>query len=1144
MVFAGTLSADRALRDAAEAHLHLISNDPTLPHHLMLFAASCHTDAQHAACGGASLPSVKLAAAVRLRNVIARSNWNRVPYFTVAVKQQIKSEIVEVSCGPHVEEPVRRQIGAVMEAIVGYDYPSSWPELLPQLQRSIGGAVQGLSLGRMEASISLSAALHALRCCCKRHEDVTEFSDSEIDGFADVFCLPLLELGQQLLGATASSDANVYYSPSAARRRDSTNELFHCTRLVWKCFWSITASRWPLCLCRDSAANDAFHLVLRSLTIAIDALYGSSLTPRSLLSSGVDGTAQAFSSVPSWRTLKWTLKMAHRWVAHMGVAPKTVERRARSAAKVLSDSFVVPLSSCALRLLQWHQGSEGSAVTSKAGIVAMEIVELVLSHQGAYEAVVAPAAPQLIGTCLFPRLTFHSDDAELWACNPEEYVRRQTDPRGDLYNPKLVAMSLIAALCKPSKSFHSSTLLSGFLQFLLGRLKEALEELQGGDVTSAAPVLDGCLYAVTQMKKVLEGSPELLSDSAVEWMLSTYVAPLLSCEVGYLRARAVFTLSLFTDTEWSRPDVFPTILNAVLPLLEDNELPVRIQTCVCLSRLIRKEAAREVVTPRVGHIIQQYFYIMRQMDNDGVVRTLRKTIKFYGATLSQWALELCQMLVQHFMGLHEQLLTKNKNLEEQNGGEADGDDDVVDSLLAADELVETLRTLVMAIPNGDGHAETMHRLQQVIAPMLLVILSPQKASMLGFMDRCLHLLTTLLSRSEGALLSDCMWPLMGCLYHIAADGSFMDYVEQLVAPMDNFVSVDAVGYFTRMVAVDNEQAATSAQLTTAVCSKVLQCGSSLHHFAAVPPMIDTMLLHGWNAGSVLGELTTAVVECTRMCLGVLAQRSSEFPPTLQVLFANSVLVGLIAEPRSALSVLIESRAEAFVLSAICDLFLSTPVKGHLRNYDRIVFVVAVERLLYLAASSDDAVSATALSLAASVLSSPSGLVAMLAEQESKLVAAEIAYHEKRLRGEKVDADDDEYDEFGDSDDDDDTIESFSDGVHDLDDGGDDCDDDQDVDDANGPSQFNALVSKARGLREEDEDDDAFDTNFLANDDFETPLDDVDVWKRLADALSSGCRVVASAHTLSSLNETSRLFATCQQLRGQHPSHHTALSTQH
>ncbi len=188
-----------------------------------------------------------------------------------------------------------------------------------------------------------------------------------------------------------------------------------------------------------------------------------------------------------------------------------------------------------------------------------------------------------------------------------------------------------------------------------------------------------------------------------------------------------------------------------------------------------------------------------------------------------------------------------------------------------------------------------------------------------------------------------------------------------------------------------------------------------------------------------------------------------------------------------------------------------------------------------------ATSPTAQLLASSVASSP--VIGLFATEDARLMTNEVAYHQKRLSGKLDDDTDDEHDEAWDdsSDDDDDTDMTGSD-LDDDDDVGSEVSDNGDI---KNDAQFSSVLAQANKMRGAalGEDFDDGEENFLDDNDFESPLDDTNVWRAVGEAVAVQVQgsVAVDANTMSAVAEASRLFDQCVELRN---TKHTAAKAAH
>ncbi|CAC9465522.1 conserved hypothetical protein [Leishmania infantum JPCM5] len=1240
-IFIATLSPDKATRQSAEDALaQLADKDPHFVLHLLELA--CHSPTVCAHTFGRGLPataSALLASAIRFRNEIGRSDWNRNPRCSDEVRQRVRDHVVSLQCQPHVSEAVRRQLLTATIEVVNADYPERWPDLLPQLTGLVSQSMTALrGLFDCNASscqeidgdvihmmlLQLKGSLGVLRGCCKIYVDPLKVDADEVDVFAghlSPLLLSLMELlsgrwQHELTALAGHGAATATSGPSLAALfcfSAELEELAHCMRLSLKCIFSLFESRWPACLCEVSALD---YLYASCVVTPIQVFQQAALPLcRARLAHALHHPAETGMTVTQLRgdhfsnfqqsamftLLKWVMNIAHKLTQEFA-SPKSCERRCRTVAKHFTAQYLQPTVEAALALVRWHAGPP-LALTSKAYILALEVLTLAVQHKAVYASVLHPSAEELMTVLLFPRLAFTDEDEELWSDNPEEYVRKQANPAGDIYSAKVVSTNLLMSLAAGTKKFHDKSLFLSLMNFLLNQLQAyvgAAAQATSDDAHLSTPAMeaarrvDASLYCFYHFKKILLAMR--FGDDKLEYVLSTFTVPVTQYSLGFLRARAVLVLSTFAPSlEWSSPLAYQQALQPVLCLLNDSEAPVRVQACVCFSRLVCHPFARDVINPCIAELIQHYFNVMRMIDNEAVVRTLRKTISFYKNTLSQWALELTEMLVSHFAVVLERVTAKYNALESMTSSTAQttggGDkaelfldnDGFADVLMTADELLETLTTLVKALPESTATVAARHaaadllakasgasssspsaaapcpstealqqdifvQIQLRVAPMLFVILGHQGGSSYGFMDPALSLLTTLIARSPA--IAPPMWKVLWCLYQLIIRGGAVDYIQQLLPPIDNFVSVEPASFLygtlaelTREplpAAVPAEEAAqTPAQLVLAMCEAVLASTSLREReVAAVPKLLDVIVQCSWAASAAaastfaFAEAAHALVQyVTQLSLKIAGTRPQQ-SATFRVLLANNIFSCLIADAPAAVAVLHGLQVtRPFLEQYVSLLARSVSIEGSeeamlglMRGYDRSLFVYAmVSCLRALAANTIDAGAAELRSGLEGAVQC--GVLQQLAEMETTNGTAELRVHQRRIAklsgkpvptahasegasAEEAEDDEEEWDSEASSEEDDD-----GEWLQDDDDGGEWGEVDADSDSAEGflggegaghgpsrDSRFQGMLRQAQALRETPQQshrkeavDDADDADDADLDDFEEEnlLDDED-----------------------------------------------------
>lgn len=996
-ILSSTLSSDKAVRSHAEDVLkELEKKQPDFVIRLI------HFSTQPVGVDTGSEGNVMLAAAIRVRNMLSLCDWNRSVAFSEDVRKAVREIIVPLQCQVHVEEHIRRQLLSATNALLEYDFPTRWDSVTSQVSELLQNCMFSLSAFPLTATtdseqneivsllLQVKGALGVLRYCCKVCSDASKVEECHLSDFATMMVPSILMLWEHLLSrweheidASSASIFQVGASPAGSKLMElnaCVTELSHCLRLCLKSLWSLTEHRWPKVLCDESAFSQFWTLVLLRPTKKMH----STLLP--LFAPQIENEVQRtqwygdrftnFQEASVWRLAKWIGAMMHKLVQECST-PKECEKRQRGVAKLFQRHYLPYVMEYSFELIRWH--TNPYALNSKSFIMALESVTLAIEEEGSYTRYIAPAAEELLTSLLFPRFSFSTDDGELWDLNPEEYVRKQSSPEGDLYNPKVVSASLMLSLVVPKKPFHDASLAEKFLTFIVNQLTnhsaraaETLPASPADPALESARRVDASLFCLFQLKKIIK-KMICVQDGSLQNILLQYVVPATTYPIGFLRARAVQVLSLYAKVvPWSDPQSFHQALNAVLPLLSDVEIPVQVQTCVSFSLMLHHPYAYEIIDPCIGKVVQQYFNVMRMMDNEAVVRTLQKTIQCYSNSLCKWAVELTDMIVEHFLKVAEKASGKYDLLEASSTSAetVHENDDFVTLLMSADELLETLTILIKSIPMSsasaaspaeDHVAQVILMLQDRIGPLLENILRLPGETSFGFMDSVLRVLTTLLSRSPAVLPS--LWRLIPFFYMIVCKQGAVDYFGQLLAPLDNYSSVEPLRFMLtpleHLMGGPSDPfcdatllQCTPAQLVLQLTENVLSNTSlRLREKSSVPKVYDAFLQNYWWAATqseeqqrtspVLETIVSSITKSSVLHLQTMGVRS----PTMKMLLLNSVLSAILASPLEAAKSLFHAQVLETFFEVYCSHVLDPRVAALLRDYDRRLFVAAMAEII-------------------------------------------------------------------------------------------------------------------------------------------------------------------------------------------------------
>ena len=346
---------------------------------------------------------------------------------------------------------------------------------------------------------------------------------------------------------------------------------------------------------------------------------------------------------------------------------------------------------------------------------------------------------------------------------------------------------------------------------------------------------------------------------------------------------------------------------------------------------------------------------------------------------------------------------------------------------------------------------------------------------------------------------------MHSLYRVGTCISFLDYAEQLVAPLDNFLSAAPHDFYARVLLSSGAAQRTPAQLCYFLCSFFLEQATSNHHVAAAAKLGDVVLLGPCrllpnqtdDPPSTLppspGSPGQELVE-PWMRLITTALREKVIPDTLRALLASNLLASATSHPQATVrSLTALGGLDLFESTAV--LFASSSVLPLLRSHERRLVLTCLTSLILECLHADPS---ACLGAVMSFLM-PSGALRAIAIEELQYLQEECSALQSGLDAGQADSHEGSEDS---SDADTDSGMSL------LDDGGEGEEDDiegavrgQDGSDIQTQQEFISALHEARRLAPRLNDDASHassgsgECNFLDEQDFESPIDDWCVWRR-------------------------------------------------
>ena len=1121
-IFRGTLSQDKNQREQAEEQLSTMAqSSPHTALKMFHYAIGPCPDAS-ASPDAAFVVALRLAAATRLKNLVCRSSWSRTGYFTPEGKRELMALLIPALCRPDLDKRIAALLVLCLKSVVSYEWPTNWEELIPQVYITLDAALAASPSTEVEGTAqvrSIQAAALAIRICAQRAFGVTDGSvaDSKL---ADALSEGALPRMCRILALVAN------YS--------QTPNVSACQHIALKAIFSLIEQQLPKTLC-DPSTFDGFYGSLVTMTqkgqehlgtIAEQAKQPQQGTTVTVISE--DAVQRDPNLSPFFKMLKWLWNIHQRMIFEYQDI-KSTEKRARAATKVFLGQYAEQVLQLALQLMQWHDGvviapNSGTKLATKAYMNAMDFLQGCVLSPPLKQAVMNVAST-VLSQLIVPRLAVTAEDHELMRSDPEEYVRRQNSPSHDLMSTKRIGLSVVTDYLLLFEK-ERSPMLGQFLSLIAQRL-----------AANESPVeVDAMMYFIAHLPKSLHNS--CLPHDQMEPTLTRLIVPHLTSQHGFLRAKAVMVLARFVSIPWSNPQVLQQITTTVLGLLNDPELPVRMQAAASFKYFVAHADTRAVIEPNVVAIVQQYFQIMSLMDSESTIRTLNKVIKRYGNSLAVWAVDLCRLLIQRFATMQNTVarhresgydgVDLNTHSKEDDGLAIE----LNDSLGAMEELFFVLMTLVKAVPKDRG--DIFVALQQELNGLFYAALS--RSMHMGIdIDSVLELLTLLIGRSSQ--IDPGTWKLFPALHQVLLDGAD-DYLGELLAPIDNLISVDPMTFFG--LAGENQAAPGQMPVYLGLLCEMIQRVISVHAsrrlservLSSAVKAIDLIYL---AARALLdGKQETAATatfiaqSVTPPLLNLTLQLLYERPKAtngLKVLLANNFLLGIAFEPTSALDVLEQKGAVQIFAQTYSG--LARQKETTLRFFDHQVFLIAYVALLSAWCNRGGAppTQSMTMDIMAEWLNDA---VAYLNSMNNELQTRVKLYEKREARKQRGagdpggEEDDDEWEDDGASDstddsdeavyghggDDDDDGVDWQEGEDDGDDGGDDDELwNHDFGDAGGDSSILKLAQAAAKTRKklEAENADDFDDepdDLLEDVDFTTPIDSENVADALYHALQA------------------------------------------
>ena len=663
-----------------------------------------------------------------------------------------------------VQAPARiqSQLVVALRVQLEADYPDAWPDLLP----SVLAALQSPEVARV------AGALAVLRVLCRKYEYKDVASRPQLHAICAATLPSLHGIATRLLASVSAAGGVARGCPE-----EVVGQVPTLLKLVLKSLWSCVYMDIPPSL----QAGEVFHGWMGVL---------GSVISLSLPLEAQPGDVEERQQWPWWKAKKWALRICNRIFQRYSNPRGHSHPGHKAFAQHFKQHYAPSLVQAYIQQLA-QLAVPGAFLSDRVINYALSLLQSAVPRKELYP-LIAAAAPVLVYQVTFPLLCFNPADAEVWAEDPQEYIRKGYDILEDMYSPRTAAMSFITQLVrKRPEQLHP------FLAFLVG----VLHRCAPGTPPEGRPYeqLDGALFALGALSETLKRKAPYAEQ--LENMLVQHILPEFANPRGHLRAKACWVAGMYADIEFADSRHFTALMQCVIERLGDPELPVKVDGVVALRCFV--EAAVDVAPLRaiLHALLNALFALMAEVENEDLIFTVEAIVEKFGDEMAPFAVGLITNLVHQFW----------RALGQGAGADGDGDEDD-DSGAGTLACLGCLRTIATVLDAVSGQAATLYpQLEPLLQPLCERMLTEEG---LDVYEEVLEILAYLTYYTP--TISDWAWRLFPRLVHnVTTFGS--DYFGDTLTPLDNLISRDTERFLTGTDA----QGVPHPQAVLGLCASVL-----------------------------------------------------------------------------------------------------------------------------------------------------------------------------------------------------------------------------------------------------------------------------------------------------------------------------------
>ncbi|CAJ0960718.1 unnamed protein product [Ranitomeya imitator] len=432
-----------------------------------------------------------------------------------------------------------------------------------------------------------------------------------------------------------------------------------------------------------------------------------------------------------WKCKKWAHHIITRLFERYG-SPGSVTKEYIEFSEFFLKTYAVGVLTVLLKVLELHRQKQ--YVAPRVLQQTLNYMNLGVSHAATWKI-------------LKPNM---QDD-------PYEYIRMKFDVFEDYVSPATAAQNFLYTASKKRKE-----VLPKMMNFCYQILT----------VSSVDPrKVDGALHVLGSLADIL--LKKSVYKDQMEVFIQNHIFPLFMSELGYIRARCCWVLHSFSTLKFHNElNLRNAVELAKKSLLEDKELPVKVEAAIAMQTLISNQAAgkcchcmesarptpetpktnslryphitpspaKEHMRPYIRHVMQELLHIVRETENDDLTGVIQKMICEYSQEVAPIAVDMTRHLAEIFV----------KVLQSEEYEELE------DKTVMAMGILHTIDIILTVV---EDHKEVKQQLEGICLQIVGLVLQKH---IIEFYEEILSLAYSLTNQA----ISPQMWQLLGILFEV------------------------------------------------------------------------------------------------------------------------------------------------------------------------------------------------------------------------------------------------------------------------------------------------------------------------------------------------------------------------------------------